>query len=388
MTVLRSIAGELSLREPNVGISLKYKVIYIAYHFLLQPTRISSNRNVPVQQHMMIDAFKQRLEGYGFDINNLSGWQLLIDARDDYWVPHKEAPILLDYLKSIFDDGHITIFSNSVYEDPKVGINIEYWPCAAANLYGYYDDLCSANIDWKNIDVNKHFIVLARRPTKKRVLFVKSLLDSFSGNILASCGSRENTTRRTILVQRPQNVVGVPTNTNTTQQPAEPRVCFDTLFAPYNYPLEIDGQVDDKKQHGVNGIFFTALVNVIAETMENDDQPVNISEKTFKAFAWHQIPIWHSVYGTVNEVRKMGFDLFDDIIDHSYDDEPDYETRKEMILTQLVLFKRKFDTISSINNLRQQIMDRLEKNNKILSQIVEYERPLEVKNLFKSSRKA
>lgn len=388
MTVLHSIAGELSLREPNVGISLKYKVIYIAYHFLLQPTRISSNRNVPVQQHMMIDAFKQRLEGYGFDINNLSGWQLLIDARDDYWQPHKEAPILLDYLKSIFDDGHITIFSNSIYEDPKIGINIEYWPCAAANLYGYYDDLSKSDINWKNINIEKHFIILARRPTKKRVLFVKNILDNFNDITLASCGSRENGTRRTIVVQRPQNVIGIPTNTNIVQTPVEPAIRFNELFSPYPYPLEIDGQVNDKKQHGVNNMFFTALVNIIAETMENEGQPINISEKTFKAFAWHQIPIWHTVNGTVAEVRKMGFDLFDDIIDHSYDNEPNYDIRREMILTQLSLFRHKFNNNYSLLNLRQQIFDRLEKNNKILNQIVEYERPLEIKNLFKNSRKA
>ena len=388
MTVLHSIAGKLAMREPNVGINVEYKVIYIAYHLLIQPKRISAKRNASVPQPMIIELFKQRLEGYGFDYNNMRGWQLLIDARDDYWMPHREVPQVLEFLKSIFDDGHITIFSNSIYDSKEAeGINIEFYPTNAANLYGFYDDLVDAEINWHNVNVNKHFIVLARRPTEKRVLLVKEMLDTFGDSVVASCGAIENKTRRAIIVDRPTDIVGTTQSTQPPQQ-QRPKVSFAELFAPYTYPLELDGIVSDKKQHSVNDIFFSAIVNVIAETMEDDHQPINISEKTFKAFAWHQIPIWHSVYGTVNEVRRMGFDMFDDIIDHSYDDEPDYGTRKEMILTQLVLFKQKFDTISSINNLRQQIMDRLEKNNKILSQIVEYERPLEVENLFKSRRKA
>lgn len=44
-----------------------------------------------------------------------------------------------------------------------------------------------------------------------------------------------------------------------------------------------------------------------------------MTEKTFKIWAMAQIPIWLAPYKSVDCYRKLGFDVFDDIVDHSYD---------------------------------------------------------------------
>lgn len=384
--LLKNIAGTLIPREPHVGLNIKDKIIYIAYYLLRQPQLITHNRHIPAPESVIIDCMRDRLIGYGFDINNMNGWKLYIDARDDYWMPHEDIPKALEYLESIFGLDNIYIFTNSIFDTETTKYNVECHPSTCANLYGYYDDLIAKSIDFSNVSLTKHFIALARRPTKKRVLFVKELLDTFNDSVRASCGVVQTVHTRTILMKSPKNIIG-KTDTNTISNPI-PKVIepsFQELFAPYKYPLEIEeGPVGERQQHlAFDNKFFSCMVNIVCETMENDTHPVNLSEKTFKAFAWHQIPIWHASPGTVNEVRKLGFDLFDDIIDHSYDNITDYDERKNKVINELKLFKNKFKTLEELTKLRQQILDRFTYNNRLLSTLVEKERDIDVKNLYR-----
>ena len=82
----------------------------------------------------------------------------------------------------------------------------------------------------------------------------------------------------------------------------------------------------------------------------------------------HQIPIWYGVPGLVKHVRELGFDTFDDILDHQYDTIMDETARHQSV----------FDLIRQINNqyslgdcqtLRQQLQPRLEAN---FEQLLEY----------------
>jgi len=101
-------------------------------------------------------------------------------------------------------------------------------------------------------------------------------------------------------------------------------------------PILLDGPIDDQKQHQApDPRFFSCLLNIIPETSTQVDPGWNsifVTEKTFKCFAWHQIPIWWTVPGFVDTVRNLGFDVFDDLLDqHSYDKEPDNDKRFERI---------------------------------------------------------
>lgn len=384
--LLEDIAGTLIPREPYVGLNINKKIIYIAYYLLRQPQLISHNRHIPAPESVIVECMIERLKGYGFDINNMNGWKLYIDARDEYWLPHKDIPNALVELESIFGLENIYIFTNSIFDISTTKYNTEQHPTTCVNLRGYYDNLVNQKIDFNEIDLTKHFIVLARRITTKRVLFIKDLLDAFNQDVRASCGVIEHATTRTILVKKPKNIIGKPENITTNNEPVEPKATLYELFLPYVLPLTIEeGPINKNQQHlAFNSNFFSCMVNIVCETMEEDTHPVNLSEKTFKAFAWHQIPIWHASPGTVNEVRKLGFDLFDDIIDHSYDNITNYEDRKNRIIESLKTFKSKYETLDDLKGLRQQIWNRLENNNRLLSVLVEKERDIDVKNLYKT----
>ena len=65
-------------------------------------------------------------------------------------------------------------------------------------------------------------------------------------------------------------------------------------------------------------VYGSCAVNVVTETLY-DDSPGLFCEKTLLAMVAQQIPIMIGYRGIVQHLRDLGFDMFDDIVDHSYD---------------------------------------------------------------------
>jgi hypothetical protein len=111
-----------------------------------------------------------------------------------------------------------------------------------------------------------------------------------------------------------------------------------------------------------------SFVNIVNESIFMDDtNTIHISEKSFRPFAFHQIPI---IVSTQNHIKKMkeefGFDFFDDIVNHNYDELP---TIKERI-------KGAMNEIIRLNNNKESIIDfygknkeRFERNREIICTI-------------------
>jgi hypothetical protein len=73
-------------------------------------------------------------------------------------------------------------------------------------------------------------------------------------------------------------------------------------------------------------VYKTSLFHIVAETAVN--KPL-LSEKTYKIFAVGQIPIMCGPQHAVSHLRDLGFDMFDDIVDHSYYDNI-YDSRERI----------------------------------------------------------
>ena len=93
-----------------------------------------------------------------------------------------------------------------------------------------------------------------------------------------------------------------------------------------------------------------------------------LTEKTFKAFALRQIPIWVAVPGLVEEVRKLGFDLFEDIVDHSYDQIQDPDQRRQKIVETVIDLDQRYSFDDCVK-MKQQLQPRFEHNCKLLSHL-------------------
>ena len=117
-------------------------------------------------------------------------------------------------------------------------------------------------------------------------------------------------------------------------------------------PLLIDNQFNTFEtfnrffNYGAMGSLkiISAIVNVVTETnfdyslcngyLEDQFTPV-ITEKSIKPFVWKQIPIFICPKDNLLFLRKLGFDLFDDVIDHTYDSQEDGIKRINMAIDQL-----------------------------------------------------
>lgn len=70
-------------------------------------------------------------------------------------------------------------------------------------------------------------------------------------------------------------------------------------------------------------IYDNTLINLVTETYYfpeyNFIDETFITEKTWKVFTAGQIPVIIGARGLVQRLRLLGFDMFDDIVDHSYD---------------------------------------------------------------------
>jgi len=67
----------------------------------------------------------------------------------------------------------------------------------------------------------------------------------------------------------------------------------------------------------------------------SNDKIYTFTEKTIKPFIAKQIPIFFALPGHLNVLRNLGFDLFDDLIDNSYDTEMNHVKRLDLILNEL-----------------------------------------------------
>ena len=112
--------------------------------------------------------------------------------------------------------------------------------------------------------------------------------------------------------------------------------------------------------------FEQSFINIVNET-DFDDKTIHITEKSLKPFYYYQYPIFVAPYEHCKYLRDYGFDFFDDIIDHSYDNEKNNKKRIFMIIEELIRIK---DNIGFFKNNYSNFKSRFIKNQKIVMDLV------------------
>lgn len=186
---------------------------------------------------------------------------------------------------------------------------------------------------------SKHFISLARYSRKERIQFTCKILDDqflrTKGRV--SCGWADYELADDYWSRDKPIWNLIPTH-----------------LKKY-FPLSLGDQPEqqhDLLPHIADNVFNVVLEGVIghnpasysvnSDTSSTGGRYLTVNsdrmmptEKTTKAFAMNQIPIILATPGMVHTLRSMNFDMFDDVIDHSYDEENCIENRMNMILEQL-----------------------------------------------------
>jgi len=212
------------------------------------------------------------------------------------------------------------------------------------NWFNFYRLLQEKNYNYYNIKPKYYFVALAHRPSINRAMYVKDILDNFKEQSLVSFGFNGSANKE-----------------------------IQKILDPYKLPLIIDYYSESTELSGLDMHeppsieILQALFNIVLETNEVNNKEVFITEKSFKPFAWHQIPIFVAPKGHTDKLRELGFDLFDDLLDnHSYN-ESHPNIYKLKILSLMRTITKKYNMIE----LRKNIWNRLSYNNTILSKYVE-----------------
>lgn len=117
--------------------------------------------------------------------------------------------------------------------------------------------------------------------------------------------------------------------------------------------------------------FHASYINIVTESCYESStkysKVIHASEKSFRPYMYYQIPLFVATYNHVKYLRETyNFDMFDDIIDHSYDTEFDDKKRLNLIVDEIGrLIKNK----DSIKEFYKNNINRIKKNREIFLKV-------------------
>jgi hypothetical protein len=117
-------------------------------------------------------------------------------------------------------------------------------------------------------------------------------------------------------------------------------------------------------ENGIGDLFLNSAISLITESVAYQTAAV-FTEKIVFAALGLTFPIWIGGYNQASEWKRLGFDIFDDIIDHSYQN---YNT---LIERCYYAFSRNIELLSNkekATELRLNFKDRLLNNRELLIQ--------------------
>jgi hypothetical protein len=252
---------------------------------------------------------------------------------------------LIDYLLTIKPIETIRVYFSAVVDVDRLPYRAVCHPFYMIDHGKFYSCIEHFAVD---SPLEKKFICLSRRPSNQRAKFLGALLNRVDNDqIRWSFGSQ--------------------TSRSLSQ--------YQEYFGNQVLPQLIDGVVDEVKQHEQTSVIFrNCLFNIVIESSDLVDpwawKSRFITEKTFKAFAWRQLPIWFAVPGTVDAVRRLGFDVFDNLLDwHNYDNEQDQDCRIEKILSTIENLDKKY-SLTDCKKLKQELVERINSNSLRMKKLV------------------
>lgn len=306
---------------------------YIAFDFYPQNGMMDSVENIEKK-------LKEDLDRSGMSLDDLKHRHIILDFLAEGQCDQTINP-LMDYLKDLPVGGISVLFNTSV-DTESLPYPSKSVPQFLSNLSNWFD-----KVDQNHYSdlIDKKFLCLMRRPSISRAKIAQSLIELPSVRLSFGCA-------------------------DTDYELEE----YKPYFPDRNLPILIDGYLSPGtglEQVHQDPMFHSCTFNIVVESSSQTDpniwRSIFITEKTYKAFGFRQIPIWFAVPGLVKEVRKLGFDLFDDIVDHSYDKIQDQTQRFQQVIGVINELDKKFD-LEACQSLRQKLAPRLEKNYKILKE--------------------
>jgi hypothetical protein len=108
--------------------------------------------------------------------------------------------------------------------------------------------------------------------------------------------------------------------------------------------------------------YYGNILNLVTDNASGFDDSDNfkygtitLTEKAWKPFKTHQLPLYIGLPGYVDIIRSLGFDVFDDVINHSYDKEQNHIERIKIVVEELNRLNQ-LDVIEFYNKNRKRFV--------------------------------
>ena len=140
-------------------------------------------------------------------------------------------------------------------------------------------------------------------------------------------------------------------------------------FKPNTCEINVEGLPTWMRVPEKELTFENSYINIITESSYiNSEFIVHITEKSFRPFYHYQLPIFVASHHHVKHLKEIyGFDMFDDIIDHSYDEIINHKDRLFKIVEEI---KRLNEKKEEIKGFYKNNYERFEKNKIIIYNIL------------------
>ena len=121
---------------------------------------------------------------------------------------------------------------------------------------------------------------------------------------------------------------------------------------------------------------MNSLIEIIPESCV---EYIFITEKTTKWLLYGKVFVIIGAPGIHSTLRKLGFELFDELFDYEFDNIHDMDERVENIVKQIAELNKKYKTPASRKKLLQKLQPKIEKNLQNLMRIVGQDYPEELR---------
>ena len=143
----------------------------------------------------------------------------------------------------------------------------------------------------------------------------------------------------------------------------------ESWFKPNSHEINVEGLPNWMRVPEKVETFENSYVNIVTESSYLDSElVVHITEKSFRPFYFYQLPIFVASHHHVKHLKEIyGFDMFEDILDHSYDNVVNDRERLFQIFKEI---KRLNEDKEKIKEFYRKNYNRFEKNKNIIFDIL------------------
>ncbi len=251
----------------------------------------------------------------------------------DYW--GERLPAIVEYLKDLFDFYRnkkfilFTSVENLGHYITAHNVKIIPWGGDITNQQREYQKLDPV-LD-KNLDSNYNFLSLNRNKRSHRAMLV-SLLHGLEiqNSGLISCMFKDS-------IQDLFEYSNWKVKDKQVYENGFKRVKESTILLGDDFEIYQNRNNDNVSnfRNKLSSYYRETFVEIVTETSYTE-QCFNLTEKTLNSIYGCSFPILICSSGTVQFLRDMGLDMFDDIVDHSYDNIEDPSERLEAAITKNV----------------------------------------------------